>query len=324
MLLTTSAALAAGVISVKITWRDLPPMPIGVAGGASAPLGDGKLLYAGGTTWVGGVKHWLRDVHLYDPARKSWTPGPELPEPLAYGGQATTRDGLEVFGGLNQNGLSKNCWRFNTRQAQWSQAGQLPQDAVLSRVERVENADYLFGGCSDAAVPMHCTSSVWKRDTTGKWTHTGEMPDGAISLRAGAVLDGHIYLFGGCSEVSGGVVNRDSAYRYDPATGQWRKLGPLPAPVRGMTAATIGAGRILLAGGYKASAQEAASSGPEYGFTDEVWIYDAGQDRYQRATSLPFAVSGIEIIVHNGMILALGGEDRMRSRSHRLIQGTFE
>src|SRR5215471_2653023 len=102
MLLTTSVALAAGAISVKITWQDLPPLPVGVAGGTSALL-SGQVLYAGGTTWVDGVKQWLRDVRLYDPTGKSWNLGPQLPEPLAYGGRIMTAEGLEVFGGLNQN-----------------------------------------------------------------------------------------------------------------------------------------------------------------------------------------------------------------------------
>jgi N-acetylneuraminic acid mutarotase len=147
------------------------------------------------------------------------------------------------------------------------------------------------------------------------------MPDGAIALRASAVLDGHVYLFGGCSEVPGGVVNRDSAFRYDPLTGEWRKLRSLLVPARGMSVASMGRGRILLAGGYTASA---ASSGPESGFTDEVWIYDVRRDRYERAAPLPFAVSGIDVLFHEGWILALGGEDRMRSRSRRFIQGRVE
>jgi N-acetylneuraminic acid mutarotase len=150
------------------------------------------------------------------------------------------------------------------------------------------------------------------------------MPDGAVALRTSTVLDDYVFLFGGCSEISGGVVNRDSAFRYDPARGEWRELRPLPVPVRGLTAARLGTSRILLAGGYTAPMEKAASSGLEDGFTNEVWIYDTGRDRYERATPLPFAVSGIDVIVHDGLILALGGEDRMRSRSRRFIQGKVE
>lgn len=313
MLFATGAVLAAAVVSGQITWHELPPLPVGLAGGASALVGGGKILYAGGTTWIDGVKQWLRDVRVYDPGGKSWNSGPGLPEPLAYGGRIATAGRLEILGGLNQNGPSRNCWRLDYDLGRWSKSGLLPQDGVLSRVERVGSADYLFGGCSDAAVPMHCSSIVWKRDAGGKWIRAGEMPDGAIALRASVVMDGRVYLFGGCSEGQGGVVNRDNAYGYNPATAQWRKLSPLPVAVRGMSAASVRSGHILLAGGYQ-----------ESGFTDDVWIYDAGLDRYQRATPLPFPASGIDLIANDGVILALGGEDRMRSRSRRFIQGTMK
>jgi hypothetical protein len=76
-----------------------------------------------------------------------------------------------------------------------------------------------------------------------------------------------------------------------------------------MAAASMDRDRILLAGGYTSD------------FTNEVWIYDIRQDRYNHAGPLPFAVSGIDLIFHDGLILTLGGEDRMRSRSPRFIEG---
>jgi len=324
MLLTVVTALVSRGISARIDWQDLPPMPVGVAGGTSALVGGTKLLYAGGTTWVDGVKQWLRDVHQYDLAGRSWAPGPELPEPLAYGASVTTADRFEIFGGMNGKGPSINCWRMDSGLGRWIKTGVLPRNAILARAEQVKDAVYLFGGCSDISSPMHCSDDVWMRDAHEKWTRVGTTPDGTVALRGGTVVDNRIYLFGGCSEESGGVVNRDGAYRYDPATGEWRKLRPLPVAVRGLAAANLGGGRILLAGGYTATASEAASFGPTYGFSNQVWIYYTSQDRYESATPLPFAVSGIELAIHGGTLLALGGEDRMRGRSRRCIEGKIE
>jgi N-acetylneuraminic acid mutarotase len=283
-----------------------------------------RLLYAGGTTWVEGSKQWLRDVSQYDLTGGAWSAGPALPEPIAYGGSVATADGLEIFGGMNGSGPSRNCWRLDPQSTRWIKTGELPRNAVLARVEQTDGVSYLFGGCSDAAAPMHCGSSVWMRNGREKWIRVGEMPDGPVAVRASAVLDRRVYLFGGCSEIPGGVVNRDDAYRYDPATGQWQKLRPLPAAARGLSAAPLPGGRILLAGGYTASAHDAAHFGPEYGFSAQVWIYDAGADRYDPATPLPFGVSGIEILSHGSAVFALGGEDRMRGRSHRSLQGRIE
>jgi N-acetylneuraminic acid mutarotase len=299
-------------------------MPVGAAGGASALIGGTKLIYAGGTTWVDGSKRWLRDVRQYDLAGRSWNDGPSLPEALAYGGWVAGSDGVEIFGGMSGSGPSKNCWRLDPGLKEWTRTSDLPQSAVLGRVEGVRGVAYLFGGCSDVNAPMHCSEDVWMREASGKWTRVSRMPDGPVAVQAGAVEDGHIYLFGGCFEVPGGVVNRDDAYRYDPATREWQKLRSLPVAGRGISAANIGGGRILLAGGYTASAHDAASFGPEYGFSQKVWIYHTGEDRYESATPLPFGVSGIEIAIHEGTIVALGGEDRMRGRSRRCIQGKVE
>jgi N-acetylneuraminic acid mutarotase len=324
MLLSATSALAAGVLSARINWHDLPPMPAGVAGGAVGLLEGGRLVYAGGTAWVDGVKQWLADVQEYDLATKSWRRGPNLPEPLAYGASTASSRELEILGGMKSDGPSRNCWRLSSSRTGWVRTGELPQDAILARAELVSGALYLFGGCSNVVAPMHCSSAVWKREGVGKWTRAGDMPDGAVAMRASATLDGYVYLFGGCSEIAGGVANRDAALRFDPATGEWRKLRPLPIPVRGLAAASIGNRRILLAGGYTASASEAAVNGPQYGFSSQVWIYDIGQDRYEPAAPLPFAASGIEITVHEGAIFGLGGEDRMRGRSRRMILGTME
>ena len=324
MLLTVVTALVGREISARIDWRDLPPMPVGAAGGAVALVSGTKLLYAGGTTWVDGAKQWLRDVHQYDLVGGSWAPGPALPEPLAYGASVTTADRFEILGGMNEKGPSTNCWRLDSGLRRWVKTGVLPRNAILARVEQVKGAAYLFGGCSDTSAPMRCSDDVWMRDGREEWTRIGTMPDGTVALRASSVADNQIYLFGGCSEESGGVVNRDGAYRFNPATGEWRKLRPLPVAVRGLSAANLGGGRILLAGGYTATAYQAASFGPNYGFSNQVLIYYSNQDRYESATQLPFAASGIGIVTHEGAILALGGEDRMRSRSRRCIRGKIE
>src|SRR5205807_1533453 len=78
------ACVLSGAALINIAWNPLPPMPTGVAGGASGLL-EGTLIYAGGTTWADGVKLWLRDIREYDFAKRAWASGPSLPEPLAYG-----------------------------------------------------------------------------------------------------------------------------------------------------------------------------------------------------------------------------------------------
>ncbi len=290
-------------------WKDLRSMPDGVAGGAAAILAD-RIYYAGGTTWVDGVKHWLREVRVYDPVSGDWTNGPPLPEPLAYGGFIQSDNAFEVLGGLNESGSSRNCWLLKAEATGWVKSGTLPQDAGLARAELINGVTYLFGGCASVTDLTQCTNAVWKRDLAGKWSRVSAMPDGAVALRSSAVLNGRIYLFGGCTTGSGTAVrNVDEAWQFDPTSNHWKKLRSLSA-IRSISAVAIDSRHILLAGGFDES------------FSDAVQIYDTVLDRYEPFTSLPFKVAGMEFVRRANFILGLGGEDRMRGRSHRLIQAS--
>jgi N-acetylneuraminic acid mutarotase len=288
-------------------WKDLRSMPEGVAGGAAAILAD-RIYYAGGATWVDGVKHWLREVRVFDPVSGDWTNGPPLPEPLAYVGFIQSDNAFEVLGGLNETGSSRNCWLLKTHATAWVKSGTLPQDATFARAELVNGMTYLFGGCASATDLTQCTKAVWRRDLAGKWSRVSGMPDGPVALRGSAVVKGRIYLFGGCTAESATAVrNVDEAWQFDPNSNDWKKLRSL-SPMRSMSAMAIDDRRILLAGGFSES------------FSDAVQVYDTVLDRYEPFANLPFKAAGIEFVRLENFIFGLGGEDRMRGRSQRLIQ----
>ena len=315
----TTSALAAGAVAMRIAWHDLRALPVPVAGGATGVMA-GRILYAGGTAWEEGVKKWLRHVQQYDLATESWSAGPELPEPLAYGAFVSSNDAFEIFGGQNEDATSTKSWRLERNAIRWTETGVLPQKTILARAEWIDGFTYLFGGCADANL-TECSASVWRRGKQGNWTQVSQTPDGPIALRASAVANGRAYLFGGCTGGAEGVRNRDEACRYDPPSNTWRRLRPLPEPARAVAASVIDSHRILLVGGYIASTAEAASQGPTFGFSDRVWIYDTDLDRYEPAGALPFAVAGIAIAAQGNAFYAMGGEDRMRGRSPRLLKG---
>ena len=310
LIVTTTLELVG--VTVNMTWKELQPMPVGVAGGTVGLVGD-AILYAGGTTWADGKKLWLQDVRRYDLTSQAWTSGPPLPEPLAYGPFVQSQTGVEVLGGVNESGSSRNCRRLDRDAKAWSTAGTVPQDSALGAAALVGEALYLLGGCPDAADLSRCASAVWRRDKHGEWTRVNEMPDGAVALRAGAVQSGRIYVFGGClASSSRAVRNLDDAWRYDPAADKWQKLRSVPEPVRGASAVAVDDHRILLVGGYTAS-----------DFSNHGWIYNSEKDSYEPSTPLPFAASGIALVARGQSIFALGGEDRMRSRTPRVIQGNL-
>jgi N-acetylneuraminic acid mutarotase len=286
-------------------------MPEGVSGGAVAAIAN-ELVYAGGTTWRNQVKIWLTETFFYDLQRDSWRKGPALPEPLAYGACLRTDHSLEVLGGMNESGASRKCWRLNAGEHTWTASGVLPAASVFAKAESARGRAYLFGGCANAEL-SGCGDSVLRRDEEGTWGKVSTMPQGPVALSAIAVIREQIYLFGGCSAgVPGGARNRKEAYRFDPLTNRWAALHPLPLAIRGISAAPIDQRYILLAGGYDAQ-----------GFSAAVYRYDIEGDEYTAVPPLPFPVMGMEMLARGKAIWGVGGEDKNRSRTPRVIEGTM-
>ena len=115
------------------------------------------------------------------------------------------------------------------------------------------------------------------------------------------------------------LVNRDDAYSFDPARSEWKRLHPLPRANRGLSATVVDDGYIVLYGGYTATQQEAAGQGPGFGFSAAALVSDIQADSYLEAGLGPLAAAGVEVLYHAGVIFAVGGEQRMRARSDRLM-----
>ncbi|MBS1825429.1 MAG: hypothetical protein JST93_08925 [Acidobacteria bacterium] len=285
-------------------WMEKTPLPKAQAGGAVALL-NGSMVIAGGTNWENDVKHWLRDVQVYDVRADQWRQGPVLPEALGYGPYTQSAAGLEIYGGSDGASTSRKIFSLDAGLKAWKQTGETPAVVLLGHAARVGGAVYLLGGCEDVADLTRCTDAVWKRADGGKWERAGSIPNGPLALAATAVVDGRIYLFGGCSMPGGKLRNHSEAWMFDPAGGKWKSLKALPAANRGVTAVASG-GRVFLFGGYT-----------EAGFTADVLAYDPARDSYEAQPAMPLATVGLQFVEQGGRIWGAGGEHKMRARSAR-------
>ncbi len=302
-----------------MTWRDGPRLPVAAAGGFAASLAE-EAVYAGGTTWRTGSREYLDAVNIYRWRSNSWLSGPKLPSGLAYGACVVSHGGMEIFGGADGETSSRKCWRLDLKKQAWLPSGVLPRDAVLSRAEAVRDEVYLFGGAKDAADLTTSTAEVLARDANGSWHTVGVMPQGAVANAASAAIGNMVYLFGGVSmPAAGKILNHADACRFDAAEHTWRRLAPLPEPNRGVTAVALDGRRILLVGGYTATQAEAEGKPVDFGFTSEAFVYDTHADQYERDSALSFAASGVALLKHGDQLIAIGGEDRMRGRTDRVL-----
>ena len=104
--------------------------------------------------------------------------------------------------------------------------------------------------------------------------------------------DGMIYVIGGFTEVSSTPVA--DASRYDPFTGEWVDLAPLPSAVRGACGEVGSDGRIYVFGGTGGLAL--------------TQIYDPATDSWSAGTPIPENLWEAKSAVYGDNIYILGGE----------------
>lgn len=130
---------------------------------------------------------------------------------------------------------------------------------------------------------------------SGPWA-IGPRLDQARAGLSATVLDGRVYAAGGA-----GLANpRDALEVYDPESGAWRVLKPLPVGLERFGMAVL-EGKIYVAGGYSSEA------GAEP--IDQVWSYDPQTDAWSAETALPGAKASLSLVAVNDQLYALGGED---------------
>lgn len=307
-LLTALLLLAAPAMT--LVWTERKSMARPESGGAAGLL-DGELVVAGGTTWDGDTKQWLKDVQIYDPRQNAWRSGPALPAPLAYGPFVNSADGLEIFGGTDGREVHRESWKLDASKSKWRSTGAVPADTLLGRAALIGGSVFIVGGCPDVADLAGCSDSVWRRDDGGPWARVSSLPGGPLALPAIAVARNKVYIFGGCAlPDTRTVVNRSAAYSYEPRTNTWATLHELPIAKRGASAVMISDRSILLFGGYTASS-----------FSAEVIEYDIAANAYKLTTPMPVPLMGVEFVRSGRTLYGAGGEDRMRGRSSRLMEG---
>ena len=78
MRMLTALLLLAMAPRMTLVWTERKSMARPEAEGAAGFL-DGELVIAGGTTWDGDTKLWLKDAQIYEPRQNAWRSGPTLP-----------------------------------------------------------------------------------------------------------------------------------------------------------------------------------------------------------------------------------------------------
>jgi N-acetylneuraminic acid mutarotase len=307
-----------------LPWRAVTPLPVPIGGHAAGRAGS-RLLVAGGTTWQGGTKYWLREVRAYDLQADRWTQVGLLPEALGGTTGITAAQSLYVIGGSDGQKASASCYRlrFWAGQLVTDRLPDLPEPRVYAGGARVGRFLYVVGGCTHPDRIETATSTLFALDVEHPgdgWMTLPPLPGRGRITHATASVGGRLYVFGGCYLQVGGIVrNLADAYRYDPRAAKWERLPDAPRANRAWTATGDGHGGAILVGGFTATEEECAGKGDDFGFTDQVLRYDTLRGKYREVARLPVPNCDAAPVRVRRELYLIGGEPVKKQRADAVL-----
>ncbi|MFD9692917.1 Kelch repeat-containing protein, partial [Kitasatospora sp. NPDC059088] len=204
----------------------------------------------------------LGTAEVYDPAPGTWAPTAGALTTARHGHAATVLpDGrLLVTGGTGTDGRALATVELLDPVARtWSAAGPPMTDARTGhRAVLLRNGKVLVvGGALPTGGPDAALAHCELHDpATGSWTPTGSLLTARKGHQATLLADGRVLVTGG--DPAAGPVTDPGGYDphslataevYDPATGTWTALGPMPGGRRGHRCLALRSGLVLLIGG---------------------------------------------------------------------------
>lgn len=225
------------------TWTSTAPMPHARAAHTALRLPDGRVFVVGGRSAVFGSP--VAEVDIYQPATDTWVPG----APLTQGGADAAvllNDGRILALSGDQNG---SCEVFDPATGVWTPVGSTAPGNNFG-VYRLPSGRVLALRSSEAEVFDPATAT---------WAVFGPLQVPRTSYGSALLTDGRVLLVGGFNQfVSDGDGILDSTEILAPRTGGWLPGPDLAVARWGHTATVLSDGRILVAGGLSAAAEQSS------------------------------------------------------------------
>ncbi|MHC4325079.1 MAG: kelch repeat-containing protein, partial [Planctomycetota bacterium] len=345
---------ARGTLRGTLKWSQLPQLPpapgqekqFGLAG-PFAGIHNNALIVAGGANfpdappWGGGKRVWWDDVFVLEKTAEGkyrWITDKsfKLPRSSAYGVSVSTPEGVVCIGGCDADKCHNNVfllkWDPAAMEISTEEMPSLPGPLAFMAGAMVGNTIFVAGG-QEKMGNSPATRAFYSLDLSKKsepanfkWRQLEAWPGPArIVNLAVAQNDGVndcFYMFSGRNPAPGKPTEiLTDAYKYNPATGKWKKLADIapddeePRCVMAGTAIDYGKNQALVFGGdtgdlfleleqlvqaIEKARQDGDNTQAEIltsrhldmlihhpGFSKDILAYNAIADKWTRAREMP-------------------------------------
>jgi hypothetical protein len=214
---------------------------------------DGRVLAVGG--WTGsGV---TASAEIWDPITDVWTPTGAMSNARAGHAAELLADGsvLVAGGGTPAGGFPTQTELYDPAAGVWSPTGPLGVGRKQLSLTRLPDQTALAAG-GDGEGDIGVTICERYDPDTGSWSVTGPLStershDEAGGFASTLLGDGRVLVAGGFRLSNGSLDYLDSAETYEPTSGTWSSVPPMPGPGRvHLAAATLDDGTGLVVGGW--------------------------------------------------------------------------
>lgn len=316
----------AGMVAVLLEPNDHHGTPmVLLAGGANFPYAKPNAQSAAER----GEKVFYSDVTLLPQMTAMEGDGPVTPlakgalsTPLAYAAFISTDRGLIVAGGCNAGGHVNKVSRVEAygTELRVEALPDLPRTVAYPAFAMVGNKIYIIGG-QEKPESTTCLSSCFVLDLNDEnagWKELAPMPGGRM-LAAAGVVNGVIYVMGGCSlspNEEGEAVRTylNDVLCYDPGSNSWGRIpNEMPEALVGMAnPLPVYNGKIFVVGGDPGEYYRASLAGQQPaqhpGQSKNVYSFTPATGAWVKEGELRRGVATMPAVQIDGVIYSISGE----------------
>ncbi|WP_431951452.1 Kelch repeat-containing protein [Actinacidiphila sp. bgisy167] len=225
------------------------------------------------------------------PSGDAWKPVTDLPVSV-MDNAVDTHDGT-VYSAYGYDGEEDtgDLYRLSPDTGAWTRltASAHPRRAPAHGF--IDGKLYAAGGWGDSTGGIDPGLDIYD-PVTNRWADGAKAPR-AYAGSGSTVLDGKLYMIGGCSAESCGTTD---ALVYDPKQDRWSEIASYPEPIAWQSCAAIGT-KIYCAGGESGGAVAVSSA----------YVYDPATDRWSSLPDMPIPLWGAAHTAANGLLLISSG-----------------